>query len=380
MRRHDHLRFQSTLLTRGATVCVLCVVRSCNISIHAPHARSDLVFFGRGAVDFRISIHAPHARSDVGLQTHIPLPIDFNPRSSREERLFPFLQVRYGVYFNPRLLTRRSDKSTCRFICSVFYFNPRSTREERHRRPVASAGKEISITLLTEERRRAGAAAPRQTIQSTLLTRGATGDEWLSLQFRLFHPRSSRESDVPRNENRNKVGISIHAPHARSDSALNVKVLLRNFNPRSPRRGATPPPPSPLSCLLFQSTLLTRGATGISICKKFGYPISIHVLTRERPSCRGRYAFSSKFQSLSSREERPCCRTLWVYDGISIHAPHAEDDKNISKVCWIPLFQSTLLTRGATTPATFGGAPRQISIHALTRGATAARNASVITP
>ena len=68
-------QFQSTLLMRGATQVLAiddCLV---TISIHAPHARSDY----RNADVYRrqdISIHAPHARSDfrfpVSRSTTVP--------------------------------------------------------------------------------------------------------------------------------------------------------------------------------------------------------------------------------------------------------------------------------------------------------------------
>ena len=35
------------------------------ISIHAPHARSDIRLCGRSSTGAIISIHAPHARSDL---------------------------------------------------------------------------------------------------------------------------------------------------------------------------------------------------------------------------------------------------------------------------------------------------------------------------
>ena len=55
--------FQSTLLMRGATLRDKYFSRGKDISIHAPHARSDLSFrFSHSANP--ISIHAPHARSD----------------------------------------------------------------------------------------------------------------------------------------------------------------------------------------------------------------------------------------------------------------------------------------------------------------------------
>ena len=55
--------FQSTLLMRGATFFHR--LHSCmnNISIHAPHARSDEVE-RLAEAPYAISIHAPHARSD----------------------------------------------------------------------------------------------------------------------------------------------------------------------------------------------------------------------------------------------------------------------------------------------------------------------------
>ena len=79
-------RFQSTLLMRGATEELEKAEKLLNISIHAPHARSDrhrrakkrfpilfqstLLMRGATVGDLngvqvrQISIHAPHARSD----------------------------------------------------------------------------------------------------------------------------------------------------------------------------------------------------------------------------------------------------------------------------------------------------------------------------
>ena len=84
------------------------------ISIHAPHARSDTLSEAKAIFD-AISIHAPHARSDTQVQSHAGVCIDFNPRSSCEERL-------------PR--RARSAISDC-------HFNPRSSCEERrHMTPI----------------------------------------------------------------------------------------------------------------------------------------------------------------------------------------------------------------------------------------------------
>ena len=55
--------FQSTLLMRGATDLLDVYLLLDEISIHAPHARSDSDIANLMAIRF-ISIHAPHARSD----------------------------------------------------------------------------------------------------------------------------------------------------------------------------------------------------------------------------------------------------------------------------------------------------------------------------
>ena len=65
------LKFQSTLLMRGATSSRQSSHLENPISIHAPHARSDLSA-SLGINPTTISIHAPHARSDVmiGMSLH----------------------------------------------------------------------------------------------------------------------------------------------------------------------------------------------------------------------------------------------------------------------------------------------------------------------
>ena len=101
--------FQSTLLMRGATLAQRRNSSDDVISIHAPHARSDLphswnrsaayflfqsTLLMRGATasaafdktTIKISIHAPHARSDKVLSVELDEQENFNPRSSCEER------------------------------------------------------------------------------------------------------------------------------------------------------------------------------------------------------------------------------------------------------------------------------------------------------
>ena len=79
--------FQSTLLMRGATRLLDDSTQPCSISIHAPHARSDVLpyrvrdtthnFNPRSSCEERPGVDAADGR-----RRH-----DFNPRSSCEERL-----------------------------------------------------------------------------------------------------------------------------------------------------------------------------------------------------------------------------------------------------------------------------------------------------
>ena len=78
-------QFQSTLLMRGATAHFLANSALFEISIHAPHARSDFDK-SKSDSDKKISIHAPHARSDCSTPSRRGSASDFNPRSSCEER------------------------------------------------------------------------------------------------------------------------------------------------------------------------------------------------------------------------------------------------------------------------------------------------------
>ena len=71
------------------------------ISIHAPHARSDDILVADILTEF-ISIHAPHARSDQRLKQAMTDAIHFNPRSSCEERRCGRRAVPEAQNFNPR--------------------------------------------------------------------------------------------------------------------------------------------------------------------------------------------------------------------------------------------------------------------------------------
>ena len=100
---------------------------------------------------------------------------------------------------------------------------------------------------------------------------------------------------------------------------------INNFNPRSPRGGATKPRNSFASTLRFQSTLPTRGSDGIH---RYGNPtqvISIHAPHEgERPFfylLALRHYISIHAPHEGERRSR-FCQAFYLTKLISIHAPH----------------------------------------------------------
>ena len=100
--------FQSTLLMRGAT--------------YPRFWHSSLI---------PISIHAPHARSDYRALGIEPRNLDFNPRSSCEERLPCARLLRRLRVFQSTLLMRGATYNRVHKSTSFNDFNPRSSCEER---------------------------------------------------------------------------------------------------------------------------------------------------------------------------------------------------------------------------------------------------------
>ena len=221
------------------------------ISIHAPHARSDV-----GKIYWRhqkeISIHAPHARSDATTFCMDAVVSNFNPRSSCEER--PPAGSRISCYkISIHAPHARSDDSIGSSAKRTTHFNPRSSCEERPPKfQCEDDAAQISIHAphARSDLRQSSCSAPDiyfnprssceerpeetsalafslSLFQSTLLMRGAT---------------EARNREYGKN-----LKISIHAPHARSDARTAKKRSGRmNFNPRSSceerRREPSPPP------------------------------------------------------------------------------------------------------------------------------------------
>ena len=192
--------FQSTLLMRGATRCIL--ARSSR-QLTNFNPRSSCEERPKGANLYfdtkNISIHAPHARSDPAAQRAQQRRWDFNPRSSCEERHFKVTLAPSLTDISIHAPHARSDSRTGSSRPIFLHFNPRSSCEERHGLYVISVRHELDFNPRSscEERRKLLDSVGTATeFQSTLLMRGAT-------KARAYWIRC--------------CSISIHAPHARSD-------------------------------------------------------------------------------------------------------------------------------------------------------------------
>ena len=127
----DHL-FQSTLLMRGATLLVSDVLLFVSISIHAPHARSDL---RRGLSAYCQFLYFNPRSSCEERQRYMFTPFSrtyFNPRSSCEERQSGSSGSSKDSDFNPRSSCEERRVRVGSSYHDGSYFNPRSSCEERH--------------------------------------------------------------------------------------------------------------------------------------------------------------------------------------------------------------------------------------------------------
>ncbi len=197
-----HLRFQSTLPTRGSDDFVDDLLVDGGISIHAPHEGERLRgFFNLLAADV-ISIHAPH---------------------EGERPKGPFQQ---GIFhlFQSTLPTRGSDAAEAFPVRRyASHFNPRSPRGG-----ATVAAKRVSLSI--------------SGFQSTLPTRGsdvmAVPPASACIHFNPRSPRGGATAAFA--QLRYTVNISIHAPHEGERQRRRGRApSVLYFNPRSPRGGAT---------------------------------------------------------------------------------------------------------------------------------------------
>ena len=116
-----------------------------------------------------------------------------------------------------------------------------------------------------EERQQVKALCDRYDLfQSTLLMRGATRKVWLMRRYFIFQSTLLMRGATQRRERQSLADrISIHAPHARSDALFRCpnRTQSHHFNPRSSCEERLLASGGDTSIVLFQSTLLMRGAT-----------------------------------------------------------------------------------------------------------------------
>ena len=251
---------------RGATNQLTALETTAQISIHAPRERSDLsdLQYFLSDTDFnpRSSWEERHGknRSDTSsyqfqstllvrgaTSTAFVLLTNLQFQSTllvRGATVYGWESAIRGMNFNPRSSwEERQFKASDIFI--VANFNPRSSWEERLTTGIRTSGKKtFQSTLLVR-----GATFPdnkyltlQMQFQSTLLVRGATCCVVLSTVYNC---------------------ISIHAPRERSDFRLSlIRGLQRYFNPRSSWEERRISSRLLVIFSKFQSTLLVRGATG----------------------------------------------------------------------------------------------------------------------
>ena len=261
------LKFQSTLLMRGATSTSppLCVRLKKFQSTLLMRGATDA--YGKGPGWYAISIHAPHARSDLTIHSRRRSGSkNFNPRSSCEERLSRVFRSPKGQISIHAPHARSDPRTTPDAPSGSWHFNPRSSCEERRldAQYAMTLSKFQSTLLMRGATRAARLALYDDVFQSTLLMRGAT------LRYLRFVPVSQ---------------ISIHAPHARSDCFVMICIFHVIISIHAPHaRSDICFVMSSGVTLEFQSTLLMRGAT------QSGLP---------------GYFLRSYFNPRSSCEERP---------------------------------------------------------------------------
>ena len=218
-------KFQSTLLMRGATRRAAAADRCRQISIHAPHARSDTCIFKRGGwlmgnFNPRSSCEERRCRGSSCIGQR-----NFNPRSSCEER-----RLCEDGHCCRRVISihaphARSDgRPTCGrlflFGISIHAPHARSDPKPPSRKP---SRQKFQSTLLMRGATdgRADEIVDAAKFQSTLLMRGATPEleellEGISFQSTLLM-RGATYCNAAKSQIEQ---ISIHAPHARSDDAI----------------------------------------------------------------------------------------------------------------------------------------------------------------
>ena len=210
------------------------------ISIHTPHAGSDLQRGVWHHAHRRISIHTPHAGSDGRRSRTAQSRTDFNPHSPCGERPALIWTSTTNCLFQSTLPMRGATPAF-RYVrgCTI-NFNPHSPCGERlpQRHPHSASGKYFNPHSPCGERPPSAPVSPlRPEFQSTLPMRGATYAVCHAVPRRRGFQSTlpMRGATIAGHRHRAVGHISIHTPHAGSDSwFLTSPKSYGNFNPHSP--------------------------------------------------------------------------------------------------------------------------------------------------
>ena len=259
---------------------------------------------------------------------------DFNPRSSCEERQFSDCRRRSPPSFQSTLLMRGATAS-CRSAHRGRHFNPRSSCEERRGSiPVNKTVTDFNPRSSCEERLRwCSAAASRGHFNPRSSCEERPASVRTSCRTSYFNPRSSCEErqDKPGPKYQPIIFQSTLLMRGATQSTRSIGFFLI-FQSTLLMRGATAASISFSSApSRFQSTLLMRGATGHHAVVLVEADISIHAPHARSDLCR--LTVNSKlfyFNPRSSCEERHAVLLAFVFNAlISIHAPHARSDTEV---------------------------------------------------
>ena len=218
------------------------------ISIHAPHEgerrKQKALWYWHHA----ISIHAPHEGERRSFLHHQTAFMNFNPRSPRGGATYGVTRDdgAFGISIHAPHEGERPLPPSMHIAAST-YFNPRSPRGGA---TLATICRAISASLISIHAPHEGErltpyqpAPPVDIFQSTLPTRGSDGDWWwiASWTYYNFNPRSPRGgATVSPFAKCSYNVISIHAPH----EGERLSICPQACTPTAK----------------FQSTLPTRGS------------------------------------------------------------------------------------------------------------------------
>ena len=118
-------RFQSTPLMRGETRLSHVSADGRTISIHSPHARGDVQYFGI-FFDRDISIHSPHARGDSAAHAAPPARCIsiHSPHVRGDQHLFSFFNVHLTFQSTPLMRGETVVHQTGSIISMLFQSTP----------------------------------------------------------------------------------------------------------------------------------------------------------------------------------------------------------------------------------------------------------------